>query len=123
MFSVSLFFTLHFWSKKIFLTMAGCHLFQVPLWTVVSSIVKSYAQNISLTWGTKRIHSQIWVLGTDQTPNKNSNCSPQAVSCKQKAFQLLDKEINTCRKCISAIPTEIIFNCVIYSTGSLIILM
>ena len=73
--------------------MAGCHLFQVPLWTVVSSIVKSYTQNISLTWGTKRIHSQIWVLGTDQTPNKNSNCSAQAVSCKQKAFQLLDKEI------------------------------
>jgi len=82
MFSVSLFFTMNFWSKKIFFTMAGCHLIQVPLWTGVSSTVQSYAQHTSLTWGTKRIYSQIWVLGTDQTTNKNSNCSPQAVSCK-----------------------------------------
>lgn len=118
MFSVSLFFIMNFWSKKIFLTMAGCHLIQVPLWTGVSSIVKSYAQHISLTWGTKRIYSQIWVPGTDQTPNKNSNRSPKAVSCKQIAFQLLDKEINTFRECRKAIPTEIIFNCEIYRTGS-----
>jgi len=123
MFSVSLFFITNFWSKKTFLTMAGCHLIQVPLWTGVSSIVKSYAQHTSLTWGTKGIYPQIWVLGTDQTPNKNSNCSPQAVSCKHKTFQLLDKEINTFRECKSAIPTKIIFNCVIYSTGSSTLLM
>jgi len=123
MFSDSLFFIMNFWSKKIFLTMAGCHLIQVPLWRGVSSIVKSYTQHISLTWGTKCIYSQIWVFGTDQTPNKNSNCSPQAVSCKQETFQLLDKEINTFRQCKNAIPTENIFNCVIYSTGSSTLLM
>jgi len=117
MFSVSLFFSMNFWSKKIFFTMTGCHLIQVPLWTGVSSTVQSCAQHISLTWGTKRIYSQVWVLGTDQTTNKNSNCSPQAVSCKQKAFQLLDKEIDTFRGCGNAIPTEIIFKCVIYSTS------
>lgn len=82
MFSVSMFFTMNFWCKKIFFTMVGCHLIQVPLWTGLSSIVKSYAQHTYLTWGTKRIYSQIWVLGTDQTTNKNSNCSPQTVSCK-----------------------------------------
>jgi hypothetical protein len=76
MFSVSLFFTINFWSKKIFLTMTVCHLIQVSLWTDVSSTVKSHAQHIYITWGTKRIYFQIWIFGTDQTPNKNSNCSP-----------------------------------------------